>query len=220
MDIQPGLYNVYTKNFLWDKRIANRNVKYFENRSFMQFQAQDFSIHVLLSTLEEEEVHLKKIVRTVSMNEVPTNVVLVGSRILYKVKIRDDKPHRLNARIAPHGNENLMRNELWFVCASYPQFRLRILLSVAALNWWRLKAFDDTASFVQTGLDARDVYVVSPQENFDQGCVFWLQVCVDDAVVAAVDSRFKLGKVNSAPKVLQVFDLNTAHDKNFLLLSI
>lgn len=51
---------------------------------------------------------------------------------------------------------------------------MRILLSTATKQKWRLTKLDVKTAFLQTGQAERDVYVIPPRESDDFGKAIWL----------------------------------------------
>lgn len=85
--------------------------------------------------------------RMVPLSEVSKDVNVNSSHVLYRVKIFDDQNLNVKARIAPHGNEDSLRIVLRSDCSVYSPVRVRILLSTAALQKWRIMKLDVKAAF-------------------------------------------------------------------------
>lgn len=97
-----------------------------------------------------------------------------SSHLIYKLKVLDDHSLKLKARIASHGNEDSLKNELSSDCSMCCPVGMRLLLSTAALRKWLLIKMDVKPAFLQTRPAQRDVYVVPPRESKDRGKRLWL----------------------------------------------
>lgn len=99
---------------------------------------------------------------------------MISSHTLYKVKQNDDRSLKLKARIAPHGNEDNLKDVLTKDCSTCPPTGLRILESIASLHGWNVYKADVKAAFLQTGKAYRDVYVRPPRESHMKATHMWL----------------------------------------------
>lgn len=71
--------------------------------------------------------------------------------MLYKLKINDDGLLQLKARIAPHGNEDMVKDQMTKTCAGCRPTGIRKLESISELNVWTIYKWDVTEAFLQTG---------------------------------------------------------------------
>lgn len=92
---------------------------------------------------------------------------------------------KLKARIAPHGNEDAMKEELTKDCATCSPAGLRILESVAALFGWTVIRIDAKSAFLQTGKADRKVYVIPPNESEMKSTHLWLLLAAAYGLVNA-----------------------------------
>lgn len=85
----------------------------------MFHHAQRFPQYVILNAYDAEEVEFKKHVKTVFKSDIPPNANVISSHTIYKIKTEENNQLRLKARIAPHGNEDNMKDQLkqTVVCA-------------------------------------------------------------------------------------------------------
>lgn len=148
--------------------------EHFGNKQFMRFQAQGFEQYPLRNAYEKEEGEFYKTIKVVPISELPTDANIVNSHVLYKVKHNDDQSLKLKARIAPHGNEDDIRNTLTKDCASCPPTGIRTVQSIATLKRWKLVLGDVKSAFLKTGEAERDVYVKPPQESKMRTSHVWL----------------------------------------------
>lgn len=75
---------------------------------------------------------------------------VIGSHVIYKLKYKDDKYIKLKARIAPLGNEDLLKHDLRSDCSICIAIGMRILLSTATTKKWFLTKLDVKTAFLQT----------------------------------------------------------------------
>lgn len=105
--------------------------------------------------------------------------------------MNDDQTLALKARIAPHGNEDSIQNQLHSDCCMCPPTGIRIVLMVAAVMAWPLRKADMKSAFLHTGAAQRDVYV-TPRECCDKRFVWRL----DTAAYGLVNSNVKWQKMS------------------------
>ena len=105
----------------------------FGHKDFMKFQAQGLQSFLLSNAYYKEEESFKDTVETVTISQVPENANVITSHVIYKVKKNDDGSFKMKARIAPHGNKDLDRDQLKTDSAVCPPVGVRILWR----NWRR-----------------------------------------------------------------------------------
>lgn len=93
---------------------------------------------------------------------------MINSHVIYKFTVNDDKTLKLKFRIAPHCNENSLRDYLITDCCMCSPTGIRIVLLTSALFKWRLTLLDALTAFLQTGDAERDVYVIHPRQCRDR----------------------------------------------------
>ena len=113
----------------------------------------------------------------------PAGANIISSHTLYKVKKNDNRSLKLEARIAPHGNEEDLTNVLNKDCSTFPPTGLRILESLASLRGWTVYKADVEADFLQTGEAQRDVYVRPPREKQTRATHLWLLLAASYGLV-------------------------------------
>lgn len=160
-----------------EEETLNKMLDHFGNKPFLRYRAQGFPSFPLLNAYKAEEDEFKKTVKKVPIEDVPKNANVISSHVIYKVKVKDDKSLKLKARIAPHGNENSLKNELKSDFAMCPPLGIRIILSIATIFSWILTAIDVKTAFLQTGQAGRDVYVIPPAKSSDRVPKMWLLLC-------------------------------------------
>ena len=150
-------------------------VDHFGNKPFIKDHAQCFEQYPLVNAYKLEEEIFLKTVGPVSNDKILPGSNVISSHTLYKVKQNDDGSLKLKARIAPHGNEDNLKNILSKDCATCPPTGLRILESIASLYNWKLYKADVKAAFLQTGEVKTDVlYVRPPKESSMKSTHLWL----------------------------------------------
>lgn len=80
----------------------------------------------------------------------------------------------MKARIAAHGNEDILKYELrsdWAMCIHVD---MRILIPTAALHGWHLHQLDVKSAFLQTGKAERHVFVEPSLDSTDRSPAQWL----------------------------------------------
>lgn len=108
---------------------------------------------------------------------------IIGSHTLYKVKQNDDGSLKLKARIAPHGNEDDLKDVLNKDCSTCPPTGLRMLESVASPFGWTVYKADVEAAFLETDEAQRDVYVLPPRKIQTRATHLWLLLAASYGLV-------------------------------------
>ncbi len=78
----------------------------FQGKEFLLSQAQALPTRVTQNAYMREEKIFKETVKEVYVTNVPKDVNVITSHVLYKVKVLDDHSKTVRARIAPHGNKD------------------------------------------------------------------------------------------------------------------
>ena len=146
----------------------------FGNKPFLRHQAQGFDQYSLVNAYKAEEETFLKTVRSVTHDKVPKGSNIISSHTLYKVKQNDDGSLKLEARIAPHGNEDDMKNILSKDCRTCPPTGLQILESITSLLHWTIHRADVKAALLQIGEAQRNVYVRPPKESQMKSTHVWI----------------------------------------------
>lgn len=89
--------------------------------------------------------------KLVPISKIPLNANEIASHTIYKIKVNDDQEYELNARIAPHGNEDFLKLELSTDCSVCTPTGIRIVLSISAILKWKVSKADAKSVFLQTG---------------------------------------------------------------------
>lgn len=93
----------------------------------------------------------------VSISNVPPTAHVIGSHVIYKVRVEDENVLYPKARIAPHGNDGRTKSELRLDCAMCSPIDTRVLISTATLHGWDLHRRDVKSTFLRTGNAELDV---------------------------------------------------------------
>ncbi len=185
--------------------VLSSMLSHFGNKSFLKHQAQGFEQFPLINSYKHEEENFLKTVQLVPITQIPSHANVINSHTLYKLKQDDDGNLKLKARIAPHGNEDDLKDKLSKDCATCPPTGLRIVESIASLHAWTLYKADVKAAFLQTGSADRDVYVRPPRESHLKTTHVWLLLTAAYGLVNANakwqnksdDVMFQLGLTQS-----------------------
>ena len=116
-----------------EQEVLKNMVEHFGNKSFLKHKAQGFDQFSLVNSYKAEEENFLKTFKIVSNREIPDGANIISSYTLYKVKHNDDGSLKLKAPVAPHGNEDAMKDMLGTDCSTCPPTGLRIVESIAAL---------------------------------------------------------------------------------------
>jgi len=84
----------------------------FGNKTFFKHQAQGFEQFPLVKAYDAEEETFIETVKIFARDDVPDHANVINSHFLYKLKQEDDGTLKLKARIAPHGNEDDLKDVL------------------------------------------------------------------------------------------------------------
>ena len=157
-----------------EQKLLVSMMSYFGNKSFLKHHAQGFEQYPLFNSYKQEEDSFLKTVKIIPSSQLPSGANIINSHTICKVKQNDDGSLKLKARIAPHGNEDDLKDFLDKDCATCSATGLRIVQSVASLHSWTFYKADVKSAFFQTGKADRDVYVRSPRESQMKSSHVWL----------------------------------------------
>jgi hypothetical protein len=99
----------------------------------------------------------------VKISEIPDDANIITSHVIYRYKTDGS----LKARIVPHGH---LDDEKSFLRTDAPTISvkvLRLFLSIAKENDWRVGSQDIKAAYLQANGFSREIYVGPPQEEAD-----------------------------------------------------
>lgn len=136
----------------------------FGHKAFLRHRPQLLQSYVLHTAYDREEHSFKVDVTVISRSELPSGAGLIHSSVVYKGRVEGDASVKTKACIAPHGNEDLIKESLRSDCASCVTTGVRMLLSVCVMRDWNLVKVDAKAAFLQTGAAWRAVYIIPPFE--------------------------------------------------------
>lgn len=115
---------------------------HFYKKPFMWHKAPGFPQHALLNTYGKEEASFKETVSRVLLGYVRPTANVMCSHVIYKVNVADDNVLSLKASIAPHGNEDSIKQELRYYCVMGSPVGMRVLIITALINIWQLYKLD------------------------------------------------------------------------------
>lgn len=134
--------------------------RFFRNKAFLLHQVEGFFPYATANAYNKEELNLKLSVRIVSISYILQNGNVISSHVIYKVKVEDEHYLPLRARIFPHYNEDSPKYSFQSDCSMFSPVEMRINLSVASFQKFRLSNNDVNTTFLLTCEAQRNVYVV------------------------------------------------------------
>lgn len=179
------LFSSETGMYSTEHAVLSKKQDHFGNKTFLRHDAQGFDQFPLVTAFKTEEETFLRTVKQVAKKDVPAGANIISSHTIYKVKQYDDSSLKLKARIAPHGNEDDLKNELHKDCSTCSPTGLRILESVASLHGWTVYKADVTVAVLQTGIAQRDVYARPPKESQTKTTHLWLLLTAVHGLVNA-----------------------------------
>jgi Reverse transcriptase (RNA-dependent DNA polymerase) len=124
------------------------------------------------SYLQEKNNWVKaKAFNLVKIADVPVGANIISSHVVYKWKAEDS----LKARIVPHGHRD---DEKQFLRTDAPTMSveiLRLIVSIAVENNWKIGSLDVKAAYLQATGFNRKIYVRPPKEERDSNNVWRLE---------------------------------------------
>lgn len=130
-------------------------------RSKLQY-APDWLLDEALR-IEYEENWCKNI-EHVEDTDVPRNSNIISSHVLYKVKVDEDDNKKMKARICPHGNRDLEKNNIRNDSTNAQFDMIRLLLFLSLMFSFRLGGLDVKGAYMKSGDITRLLYVRPPKE--------------------------------------------------------
>jgi hypothetical protein len=124
------------------------------------------------SYLQEKENWIRsKAFDLVKISDVPSGANIISSHVIYKWKSETT----LKARIVPHGHRD---EEKQFLRTDAPTMSvevLRMIVSIAVENQWRIGSLDVKAAYLQATGFNRIIYVRPPKEDQDRNNLWKLE---------------------------------------------
>lgn len=148
-----------------ESNVLQNMISVIGNPPFLLHQAQEFPRYVLMNKYDAEEREFKKHVRCVPISEIPSNANMTSSHTIYKIKCEDNQSLRLKARIAPHGNEDSIKDSLQSDCCMCSPTVIRTMVTILSVRHWKLISGDVKTAFFKTGCATRGLYVIPLRES-------------------------------------------------------
>lgn len=190
-------------------------VERFCSKTFMAFEAQGLRRSVLNNAnLPLEEEFLAGFER-IPMSRIPRDANVIGSHVLYEIKVLENCSLYCKARITPHRNHDSEKDNLKTDSAMCPLIGVRILLSTCALRRWFVTKVDIKGAFLQSGEESRDVYYKAPRKRSTKSFYWLLLVALYGLVNAnakwqlSSDSTLLSLGIAQCPFVSKLFHLNS-----------
>ena len=105
--------------------------------------------------------------------DVPKGANVIGSHIVYKVKVEENNRKRLKARLCPHGNHDNEKDSVRKDSATAQFDVIRLLCSIATILRFKLSCLDIKGAYLQSGPIQRDIYVRPPHELQMKRDILW-----------------------------------------------
>lgn len=148
-----------------EQDLARAMMEQLGQKPFLWHHSQGFDQSAIVSAYDAEERDYTKNMKRVSRHEVPRDVNIVSSHVMYTIKVEDDDSLRSKARIVPHANEESDTENIHSDCCMCSPTGTRVVVTVAGLRKWRITKIDVESAFHQSGPADRKVYVRSPKES-------------------------------------------------------
>ena len=103
----------------------------------------------------------------------PLRANVISSHVIYKVKTSEDGSHTLKARIVPHGNKDVYKDDIRKDSSTAQFDVIRILLAAVTFLGMRLAMADIKGAYLQSGPIQREIYVRPPREWTDARGKVW-----------------------------------------------
>lgn len=105
--------------------------------------------------------------------DVPQSANVIGSHIVYNIKVEENGKKRLKARLCPHGNRDKEKDDIRKDSATAQFDVIRLVCSLATILGFRLGCLDVRGAYLQSGPIQRDIYVRPPPEWKGKRGVIW-----------------------------------------------
>lgn len=105
--------------------------------------------------------------------DVPKGANVIGSHIVYKVKVEENNRKRLKARLCPHGNHDDEKDSVRKDSATAQFDVIRLLCSIATILGFKLSCLDIKGAYLQSRPIQRDIYVRPPPELQMKRSILW-----------------------------------------------
>lgn len=96
--------------------------------------------------------------------DLPQSANIISSHVVYKVKTEEDKSMRLKARICPHGNRDIEKEDIRKDSATAQFDVIRLMLTILTFLPFSIGLVDIKGAYLQSGPIRRDIYVRPPRE--------------------------------------------------------
>lgn len=113
---------------------------------------------------KEHESNWSDAYNIVLEKNVPRNSNIITSHVVYKVKTDEQGDREPKARIVPHGNRDLEKDNIRKDSATAQLCIVRLLLALTAILGFKLGFADMKGAYLQNGPIQRDIFVRSPNE--------------------------------------------------------
>lgn len=106
---------------------------------------------------------------TVAADDVQRQANVITSHVVYKIKTDEDGRRAMKARIVPHGNHDVQKDDIRKDSSNAPLFIVRLFLSLATFMGFRSETIDIKGAFPQSGPITRDIFANGTQKEVSFG---------------------------------------------------
>jgi len=118
-------------------------------------------------------------------SDAPDDANVITSHVIYKVKTDENDQRKLKARIVPHGNKDLEKDDIRSDSSTAQFAVIRLLLFLTVFLGFRLGTVDVKGAYLQSGPITRDIYVRPPREWKGPRGILWKLVKLPYGIVEA-----------------------------------
>lgn len=113
---------------------------------------------------EEHDNNWAEAYREIDERLVPKHANVISSHVIYKIKTEESGIRRLKARLCPHGNRDIMKDDIRKDSATAQFDVIRLMLTITTFLPMRIGVVDISGAYMQSGPIKRDIYVRPPRE--------------------------------------------------------
>ena len=131
---------------------------------FTKSQGRDVPEWLYDKALQQEMENWRGQYSPCPVGDVPPGSNIVGSHVVYRVKVSDTGEFKFKARLVVHGNEDAEKDNIRKDSATAHLTTIRLILSMAVCFNLKLGKIDIKAAYFQSGAIRRQIFVRPPRE--------------------------------------------------------
>lgn len=151
--------------------------EYFGHRQLMSYKSQGFEQYPIRNANYTEEENFINKARMITTSELPPNLNIFISYVLYRVNHFNDDSSKHKTRTAPHGNEDGTRTTLAQVCSSGSPTEFRTDKYKATIEG-RIQVLVCEVFIIQNRSVQRNIHVRPPQQRKRRILHAWILLVV------------------------------------------